>query len=89
MSARKPDQVVIAGTATEVGEKAFLQVCLPMIQAAAKHATQREVAAMYLGFFSSMFGAMQADFGQEMALAMLRDGLEVFGSWEPLGGTTH
>lgn len=86
---------VIGGTAGEVGEQAFLKVCLPMIHAAAKAtgAGSRDVAAMYLGFLSSMFGAMAAEFGQETAVAMLRDTVDLLGRLPPLdsaaGGLKH
>lgn len=73
----KREKVVIQGTPIEAGAQVWTKLCLPALTAA-KGRPPEELAQFYAGVVGAAMGSMTADFGHELAVAIMRRTTEQF-----------
>lgn len=59
------------GTPLEIGGEIWERMCLPAVKAVGNQGDAKSLAQLYAGIFMAGLGAMTADFGHPMALAIL------------------
>lgn len=59
-----------SGTPAEIGSDVFIDICLPILKEGSKHMQPEQLAQLYTGFVGAAFGALEADFGKELASAI-------------------
>lgn len=74
------------GTPTEIGSQIWDRMCLPAVGTAAAGLPPEQLLQLYSGFTASVWGAMAADFGPDMAVAFARQMLDGFEAFAPTLG---